>query len=54
MRARHTSRCSSRVLFVNGRVGFVEDGSTLGRPQTTMISGAWPPPEVEFMKNYRE
>mmetsp|Transcript_16769 Transcript_16769/g.36966 ORF Transcript_16769/g.36966 Transcript_16769/m.36966 type:complete len:207 (-) Transcript_16769:1643-2263(-) len=38
------SRCSSIVLTVKGRVGFVEDGITLGRPQTLMMSGAWPPP----------
>ena len=38
------SRCSSSVLTVNGRVGFVELGSTFGSPQTRMMSGAWPPP----------
>mmetsp|Transcript_85820 Transcript_85820/g.205700 ORF Transcript_85820/g.205700 Transcript_85820/m.205700 type:complete len:205 (+) Transcript_85820:297-911(+) len=38
------SRCSSTVFTVKGRVGFVEDGSTLGRPQTLMMSGACPPP----------
>src|SRR5882672_3870937 len=25
-------------------VGLVDDGSTLGSPQTLMMSGAWPPP----------
>ena len=38
------SRCSSRVLTVCGRVGLVEDGSTLGCEATVMMSGAWPPP----------
>jgi hypothetical protein len=38
------SRCSSIVFFVYGRVGFVEDGMTLGLPQTEIMSGAWPPP----------
>ena len=38
------SRCSSTVLTVCGRVGLVDDGSTLGRPATVMMSGAWPPP----------
>mmetsp|Transcript_16012 Transcript_16012/g.48116 ORF Transcript_16012/g.48116 Transcript_16012/m.48116 type:complete len:333 (-) Transcript_16012:528-1526(-) len=38
------SRCSSMVFTVKGRVGFVDDGSTLGSPQTLMMSGAWPPP----------
>ena len=38
------SRCSSRVLTVKGRVGLVEEGRTLGSPQTRMMSGAWPPP----------
>lgn len=28
------SRRTSMVLVVKGRVGFVEDGNTLGRPQT--------------------
>ena len=32
------------VFTVKGRVGFVDDGSTLGSPQTLMMSGAWPPP----------
>lgn len=39
-----TSRCSSSVLLVYGRVGLVEEGSTLSFPQTTIISGACPPP----------
>ncbi len=34
------SRCSSIVLTVNGRVGFVDDGSTFASPQTRMMSGA--------------
>ena len=38
------SRCSSTVLRVNGMVGFVELGSTLGNPAARMMSGAWPPP----------
>ena len=38
------SRCSSMVLTVKGRVGFVELGRTWGSPQTLMMSGAWPPP----------
>mmetsp|Transcript_22542 Transcript_22542/g.49371 ORF Transcript_22542/g.49371 Transcript_22542/m.49371 type:complete len:249 (+) Transcript_22542:264-1010(+) len=38
------SKCSSMVFFVNGRVGLVELGSTWGRLQTRMMSGAWPPP----------
>ena len=32
------------VLTVCGRVGFVDDGSTLGWLTTVMMSGAWPPP----------
>ena len=32
------------VLTVCGRVGLVEDGSTLGCPATVMMSGACPPP----------
>ena len=32
------------VLTVNGRVGLVDDGSTLGRPHTLITSGACPPP----------
>ena len=38
------SRCSSSVLTVYGRVGLVDEGSTLGSPQILMMSGAWPPP----------
>jgi hypothetical protein len=38
------SRCSSKVLRVYGRVGFVEDGSTLSCSTTLIMSGAWPPP----------
>ena len=38
------SRCSSRVLTVKGRVGFVDDGSTSATPQTRRMSGACPPP----------
>ncbi len=38
------SRCSSRVLTVCGRVGFVDDGSTLAAAATVMMSGACPPP----------
>ena len=38
------SRCSSSVLTVNGRVGLVDDGSTLASPHTLMMSGACPPP----------
>jgi hypothetical protein len=38
------SRCSSTVLTVCGRVGFVELGSTFGCPATVMMSGACPPP----------
>jgi hypothetical protein len=38
------SRCSSAVLTVNGRVGFVELGSTCGSETTVMMSGACPPP----------
>ena len=38
------SRCSSSVLRVNGNVGFVEAGSTLGNAAILMMSGAWPPP----------
>ncbi|KAG2561765.1 hypothetical protein PVAP13_8KG143401 [Panicum virgatum] len=34
------SRCSSTVFEVNGRVGFVEEGSTFYTPHTLMISGA--------------
>ena len=38
------SKCSSIVLAVYGRVGFVDDGSTFFSLQTLMMSGAWPPP----------
>ena len=38
------SRCSSIVLTVNGRVGLVLEGRTLGRPAILMMSGACPPP----------
>ena len=38
------SRCSSSVLSVKGRVGFVDDGSTFGCSTTFMMSGACPPP----------
>ena len=31
-------------LRTAGLVGFVDDGSTLGRAATVMMSGAWPPP----------
>ncbi len=35
---------------MNGRVGFVDDGSTCGTPQTLMMSGAWPPPAPSVWK----
>ena len=38
------SRCSATVFTVCGRVGFVDDGSTLGCDAIVMMSGAWPPP----------
>ena len=38
------SRCSSRVLRVNGRVGLVDEGRTLACSTTLIMSGAWPPP----------
>ena len=38
------------VLRVNGRVGLVDEGSTLGRPATLMMSGAWPPPAPSVWK----
>ena len=44
------SRCSSIVLRVNGRVGLVDDGSTLASPATLMMSGAWPPPAPSVWK----
>ncbi|MNF01281.1 hypothetical protein D3C80_2002540 [compost metagenome] len=34
------SRCSSTVFTVYGRVGLVEDGSTLACPAARMMSGA--------------
>ena len=34
------SMCSSMVLTVRGRVGFVEEGITLGWEHTVMMSGA--------------
>ena len=39
-----TSKCSSNVFLQYGLVGLVEEGKTLVCSQTTMISGAWPPP----------
>src|SRR4051812_29564955 len=44
------SRCSSMVLTVNGRVGFVDEGRTFGSPATLMMSGAWPPPAPSVWK----
>ena len=44
------SRCSSIVLTVNGRVGLVLEGKTLGRPAILMMSGAWPPPAPSVWK----
>ena len=44
------SRCSSSVLMVYGRVGLVEEGSTLASPTTFMMSGAWPPPAPSVWK----
>ena len=38
------SKCSSIVLTVNGRVGFVDDGITFSSEHTLMISGACPSP----------
>ncbi len=38
------SWCSASVLIVCGRVGFVDDGSTLGCEAIAMMSGACPPP----------
>ena len=38
------------VFLVNGRVGLVDDGSTLARPATLMMSGAWPPPAPSVWK----
>ena len=39
-RVSDASRCSSRVLRVNGRVGFVLAGKTFGCSTTEMMSGA--------------
>ena len=44
------SRCSSSVFTVKGRVGLVEDGSTLASPATLMMSGACPPPAPSVWK----
>ena len=44
------SRCSSSVLTVNGRVGLVDEGSTLDWPTAAMMSGAWPPPAPSVWK----
>ena len=44
------SRCSSTVLTVYGIVGLVDEGSTLGSPQTLMMSGACPPPAPSVWK----
>ncbi len=44
------SRCSSSVLTVYGRVGLVDDGSTLGSAAMRMMSGAWPPPAPSVWK----
>lgn len=51
----HTSmsRCSSIVLEVKGRVGFVDDGRTFFTPHTLMISGAWPPPAPSLSTRYQ-
>jgi hypothetical protein len=38
------------VFTVYGRVGLVDDGSTLGSPATRMMSGAWPPPAPSVWK----
>ena len=38
------------MLTVNGRVGLVLEGSTLGRPAILMMSGAWPPPAPSVWK----
>ncbi len=35
---------------MKGRVGLVEEGRTLGSPQTRMMSGAWPPPAPSVWK----
>ncbi len=44
------SRCSSSVFTVKGRVGLVEEGSTLPSSTTLMMSGAWPPPAPSVWK----
>ena len=44
------SRCSSIVLTVNGRVGLVLEGRTLGSAAILMMSGAWPPPAPSVWK----
>src|SRR5260370_576510 len=44
------SRCSSIVLVVNGRVGFVLAGKTLGSPAILMVSVACPPPAPSVWK----
>ena len=38
------------MLTVNGRVGLVLDGRTLGWPAILMMSGAWPPPAPSVWK----
>ena len=38
------------MLTVNGRVGLVLEGRTLGRPAILMMSGAWPPPAPSVWK----
>jgi hypothetical protein len=43
--------CSSIVLTVKGLVGLVDPGSTLGYPHTEMMSGAWPPPRSEKVRD---
>jgi hypothetical protein len=43
VRTMSMSKCSSTVFIVRGRVGFVEEGMTLGREHTVIMSGAWPP-----------
>ncbi len=44
------SRCSASVLTVYGRVGLVDDGSTLGSAAMRMMSGACPPPAPSVWK----
>lgn len=36
--------CSSSVFAVNGRVGFVEDGNTLGSLQTVITNATYESP----------